>query len=392
MCNANGTYNVKLFVDLGDWNPAKDGLVPAMNISSSVAAAQINGTAATTDDILAASGIVMINNIPAGAAPTITVNVLNNPATAAINESLLSCPRTYAIVAPCVCPVVANQAATACDGAAASTTVAAWKTAVQTANASVTPASIIYTTTLAVNNTAAPAAADVTTAANVATACANEVKTEYAYVACADGADADAFPDSYILLGTYTLTISHKPQTPTIASTCAPNCSITLQAACPGDVLSGTGIVANVFTASAGAAAVTVAVTVTPAATNVCAAAPFNIATPACCPALPAASPAAVIVNSTCTVIGGTPAGGSIAAPATACPTGSTLQYSTDGIAWSATLPTYTQAGPAQTIWTRCNCTADPAKSSTPASVTTAPGVCPIVCSPNAAGTFGTGN
>ena len=96
------------------------------------------------------------------------------------------------------------------------------------------------------------------------------------------------------------------------------------------------------------------------------------------CPVLTAAAPAVQVTNSTCTTFEGTPAGGLIAAPSGTCPTGSTLQYSTDnGTNWSTTLPTYVHTGSAQTIKTRCACDADPTKFSQEASVTTLPVTCP---------------
>ncbi|MBK8425645.1 MAG: hypothetical protein IPL27_06500 [Lewinellaceae bacterium] len=96
------------------------------------------------------------------------------------------------------------------------------------------------------------------------------------------------------------------------------------------------------------------------------------------CPVLTAQAPPAVVVNSVCTVFGGTPSGGSIAAPVASCPTGSTVQYSTNnGGTWSTTVPTYDQDGPAQTVLTRCNCNANPQVSSPTNTVTTAPGTCP---------------
>lgn len=94
-----------------------------------------------------------------------------------------------------------------------------------------------------------------------------------------------------------------------------------------------------------------------------------------CCPSLTAAAPVAVIsAQSTCTVIGGTPSGGVIAAPTTACPTGSTLMYSTDGTNFSSTLPIYNQTT-AQTITTRCDCGTNMSPTS---MVTTAPMTCPL--------------
>ena len=99
------------------------------------------------------------------------------------------------------------------------------------------------------------------------------------------------------------------------------------------------------------------------------------------CPTLNTAPDNVSIVNSTCTncILGG----GNILAPTSnLCPTGSTLQYSTDaGTSWSTTLPLYNQSGSSQTIITRCNCNNDNTQTS-PASngVTTNPGTCPTSC------------
>ncbi|MBB3838367.1 hypothetical protein FHS57_002372 [Runella defluvii] len=96
------------------------------------------------------------------------------------------------------------------------------------------------------------------------------------------------------------------------------------------------------------------------------------------CPDLTAAAPAVQVTNSVCTTFNGMASGGVISAPSGSCPVGSTLQYSTDnGGNWSTTLPIYAQTGPAQTIVTRCNCTADATKSSPTSTVTTVPGTCP---------------
>jgi len=102
------------------------------------------------------------------------------------------------------------------------------------------------------------------------------------------------------------------------------------------------------------------------------------------CPTLTAAAPPAVVSSqSTCT--GCALSGGVIAAPATACPTGSTLQYSTDGGSnWSTTLPTYNQTT-AVTVLTRCNCNTDANISSPTSSVTTVPGTCVTPSAPTGA-------
>lgn len=96
------------------------------------------------------------------------------------------------------------------------------------------------------------------------------------------------------------------------------------------------------------------------------------------CPTLSTAPTNVTITNSTCDGAC-TASGGSIAAPTgTPCPTGSSLQYSTDnGATWSNALPVYDQDGPAQSIRTRCQCDSDGSMVS-PAStaVTTAPATC----------------
>jgi hypothetical protein len=102
------------------------------------------------------------------------------------------------------------------------------------------------------------------------------------------------------------------------------------------------------------------------------------------CPTLTAAAPpAAVSSQSTCT--GCALSGGVIAAPATACPTGSTLQYSTNGgSSWSTMLPTYNQTT-AVTVLTRCNCNTNNSISSPTSSVMTNPGTCTTPAAPTGA-------
>ncbi len=95
------------------------------------------------------------------------------------------------------------------------------------------------------------------------------------------------------------------------------------------------------------------------------------------CPDLTAAAPIAQVSSeSTCTVFGGTPMGGIIAAPSISCPVGSTLMYSTDGTTFSSTLPEYDQVNDF-TETTRCDCVEGSDISPTSA-VTTMPGTCPV--------------
>ncbi len=157
-------------------------------------------------------------------------------------------------------------------------------------------------------------------------------------------------PDNELTLNGQTFTIATNPQTVTLTGLNADGMAVT-----------ATGFM-----------------TVSSACTNT-----VNFTAPASCsvtcPVLTAAAaPAVVSSESTCTVFGGAPAGGVIAAPATACPTGSTLQYSTDGgSTWGATLPMYDQTT-AITVDTRCLCDSDGTTASPTASVTTVPGTCPI--------------
>jgi hypothetical protein len=98
------------------------------------------------------------------------------------------------------------------------------------------------------------------------------------------------------------------------------------------------------------------------------------------CPDLTAVAPAVQVTESTCTSC--MVSGGAITAPATTCPAGSTLQYSTDnGTSWSTILPTYNQTS-AITVLTRCNCNVNTATSSPTSSVTTVPGTCTTPSAP----------
>lgn len=84
------------------------------------------------------------------------------------------------------------------------------------------------------------------------------------------------------------------------------------------------------------------------------------------------------VTNSTCTAVRGTPSGGVLSAPTTACPSGSSIQYSiNNGTNWSATLPSYNQSM-AVTILTRCLCDADNSTISVVGRRTTIPEMCPI--------------
>lgn len=103
------------------------------------------------------------------------------------------------------------------------------------------------------------------------------------------------------------------------------------------------------------------------------------------CPSLTEPAPPAVVTNSECTN-DCAPGGGLIESPLTGCPTGSVLEYSTNGgLNWSVELPTYLQEGPAQSVLTRCVCEVDMNIISPTSNVMTNPGMCttPIVTCPS---------
>ncbi len=87
------------------------------------------------------------------------------------------------------------------------------------------------------------------------------------------------------------------------------------------------------------------------------------------------------VVESTCTVPGGTHSGGMISEPTNVCPAGSTLRYSLDGFATAGTttLPMYDQTT-AITVSSRCVCNTNTASTSLVSTVTTMPGTCPDEC------------
>ena len=101
------------------------------------------------------------------------------------------------------------------------------------------------------------------------------------------------------------------------------------------------------------------------------------------CPTFSGAPANVTINNSTC-ASACTVSGGSFTIPSgTPCPTGSTLQYSVNGGAFTSTPPTYNQTGPIQSIVTRCTCDANPATFSTSSSaVVTVPGSCTTPSAP----------
>jgi hypothetical protein len=202
------------------------------------------------------------------------------------------------------------------------------------------------------------------------------------------GASPSTAINTFSASGTYTVTVTGSNGCTASASqvvTVNANPSLSLAASCSGGP--GTGVLTPTFVAGSGGTAsynpstltglsngnYTVTVTESPSGCTATASATINCTVQ--CPDLSAAAPAATVSSqstcSNCALSGGT-----LAAPSGTCPTGSTLQYSTDGgTSWTATLPTYNQTT-AMTILTRCNCNSDTNQSSPTASVTTVPGVC----------------
>jgi hypothetical protein len=96
----------------------------------------------------------------------------------------------------------------------------------------------------------------------------------------------------------------------------------------------------------------------------------------ACCPVLTAPAPAAVVIDNTCATFGNA-SEGSIRAPLTACPAGSTLQYSIDNFATAPLSAPPAYRNSSITVSTRCSCDASPTSVSPTTNVRTSPQVCP---------------
>ena len=101
------------------------------------------------------------------------------------------------------------------------------------------------------------------------------------------------------------------------------------------------------------------------------------------CPTLSSATPSVVISSESSCTAGCSVSGGSLSAPNGSCPSGSTLEYSTNnGSSWTPSLPSYNQTS-SITILTRCNCDSDNSISSPTTSVSTNPGSCSTPSSPS---------
>ena len=213
---------------------------------------------------------------------------------------------------PANCPSVAtvNGSATICDGDLA-TKISDWQAAVaaDATNAAalldaITAMTVVYGSNAGATELVAPNGIVATGVHSGADVCIEETQTTYAYLLCygIDGV-AGGGDDSYLLLGTYTLTVNPNTQTPV---TPAPsNCTVTLAPICANDVmtvaatpnLTGDALAANfnattgVYTAQAGDVAGSIDITITNEFS--CAPVTYTLATPAC----PASAPTLSITD-----------------------------------------------------------------------------------------------
>jgi hypothetical protein len=310
-CNANGTYNVTIpasNISTATWNAIKDAAAVGSDLGNTPAGdnthsnpvgtpytndGAIDGTATNftvtttagtlASTTIAADGTITINNIPAATlSGTVTVGVAQQG----------TCSATINFAKPCICPVITDNSGTYCNGAfvPAGTTsaLAAWQTAVAAANPTATP---VNSTILAVDGTTPPNATALVTTAN--TTCAATTGTQYIYNVCANG--AGAADDTYVLLGTYTLTNNPAVQVGTQATAA---CAVTVTPNCTTDVMvasapTGGAAIANfntatgVYTAAAGDALGTITITFSNA--SGCTTPTLLVNTPACgtsCPSV----------------------------------------------------------------------------------------------------------
>lgn len=198
------------------------------------------------------------------------------------------------------CPVTTNVSANndICHNTLG-TTLSDWQAAVASdpinaaviADVSVTNGTILYSSVL-VDGTivTVPDGIVATGVHSDPTLCCNEIQTTYAYIICygADGA-AGGGDDSYLLVGTFTLTIFPPAQNPTLVMSDA--CAVTLIPACGTTIGTasnpiGTGVeigdfAPNVYTADPGDVAGSLDISISSDA-GICPAIIYTLPTPAC--------------------------------------------------------------------------------------------------------------
>ncbi|MBK9734937.1 MAG: hypothetical protein IPO92_08215 [Saprospiraceae bacterium] len=254
-------------------------------------------------------------------------------------------------------PAVLNDNGAVCSGGGTDD-FSTWQTnraaAVAGAGGTGVVNTIEYSTTVPSSGSPATGAGNIT--GTIPAGCAAVTQAVTAYLRCDNGTPNNLADDIWTAIGTYTLTVYPAVGTPTLNTN---GCSFTVTGACAGDIvtllspttlgiITGNGTNSATFTANPGEPVGCVTYSVAGGIPNsTCVAFSGAGPTPACPQLVLCLQPhqRLLLVNSTCTVVGGTPSGGSISAPTAPCPTGSTLQYSTNaGAIWSNTVPPHAQS------------------------------------------------
>jgi len=196
----------------------------------------------------------------------------------------VSAPTTWSQMCVCavMCPTVVaiDTSNSVCDGALAAE-ITDWQTAVEsdTDNAAAiadanTNAAVVYSSAAVPVDAAMPDGIVADGVHSGADVCVSETQTTFAYLLCfGDDGMVDTSDDTYLLLGTHSLTVYPAAQTPTI--TLADDvCNYTISPSCPNDVL-------DVTTTTAMPGEDPAAITVMVSTENNCMAS-FQVDPPAC--------------------------------------------------------------------------------------------------------------
>ena len=273
VCGTFGTYDLTLPVSQisTGWNVILDGLnlgsdltnTPDISGGDNAGVTNPIGTPWTNDGIvLAAAAASFTITTTAGTlvSPTISadgdISIIGIPTgTSSITVTVASleqvtCYSSIEIFMPCICPIITDDAGSYCNSThTGGTLIADWLSSVEAANVS---ANVIVSTTVAVDlGVSPPDGISLSTASN--TTCADIEAVQYAYHVCDNTLIGNASDDTYVLLGTYTLT-----NTPTVVvGTVAPpvGCMVTVTPNCPTDEMAvslptGGAEVANFDTAT----------------------------------------------------------------------------------------------------------------------------------------------
>ena len=235
---------------------------------------------------------------PGDAAVTYNYTITYN---APVDASCFSEPFMVTVNCPaagCPSPTATDDSDAICTDAGLGTEVADWQTALATANMAAiddgNTAAVEYSSMMVPSEVATP---DGIVADGISSdACASQTQTTYAYLLCyGDDGVLGGDDDSYLLLGTHTLTIYPEIQAPTITPDAVAPCIFTVTGACTGDLvtlsgqsvaagmITGNGTNAVTYTAAAGDAAGTVNIDVASSIVgSTCMFTQSNTATPAC--------------------------------------------------------------------------------------------------------------